>query len=290
MEIWETDIKACVAATMEWKDIVLMPLGDVQLGALGCDEDKFRRHIEWGIKNDALFLGMGDYVDVASPSNRMNIKSIELYDSVHDALEQAAQSAVQRFLHLVEGTKGRWLGMLEGHHFWEFADGTTSDTRIAQALAAPFLGNCAFVRLRFNHSKTSMTKYTVWCHHGVGGGMKVSAPLNRLENLLAHHEANMYLIGHHHKKVVAEIPRMYMTERKPYTIGDKPQIIACTGSFLKGYMAGSHNGNRPMGSYVEKKMLNPVGLGGLVFTLHPHASNSKIRIDVGWSGSTGDPM
>ena len=271
MELVESVVETKASASLPWEETLIMPLGDIQLGAEGCDESKLRGYIEWGMKHGAYFLGMGDYVDVASPSNRQVLRSANLYDSVQDALEEAADSAVQRFLKLVKGTEGRWLGLLEGHHYFEFQDGTTSDTRIAQALKAPFLGSCAFLRLKFAGRSKSQgrTGCTIWCHHGQGGGSKVSAPLNKLENLMHAFDADVYLIGHQHKLVAAPIDQLYMTQKKPYTIKHRTKIIACTGSFLRGYTAGSKRGLRAQGGYVEKKMLTPVALGGVMLHIRP---------------------
>ena len=281
MEISEFVVDTTVAASLPWEETLLMPVGDVQLGAEACDEDRFKRHMEWGMNHNARFLGMGDYVDVASPSNRAKLRSIELYDSVEDALEEAGQKAVERFLKLVKGTEGRWLGMLEGHHYMELRDGTTSDTRIAGALGAPFLGSCAFVRLAFKGNIRKVVSATIWCHHGQGGGQKVSSPLNRLENLMAYFDADIYLMGHQHKKVSAPIDQIYMTRNHPAHLSHRTKIIACTGSFLRGYMEGSKQGaGRAGGTYVEKKMLTPVALGGLVIRLRPVHSGRNDRLDV----------
>lgn len=271
MELHEVFVETAASASLPWQEALVMPLGDIQLGAEGCDENKLRGYIEWGIAHNAYFLGMGDYVDVASPSNRLALRSAALYDSVEDALEDAAENAVQRYLKLVAGTEGRWLGLLEGHHFYEFRDGTTSDTRIAQALKAPFLGSCAFLRLRFQGRSSSQERIscTIWCHHGQGGGIKVGAPLTKLENLMHAFDADVYLIGHQHKLVAAPIDQLYMTRRKPFTIRHRTKILACTGSFLRGYTAGSKRGLRAQGGYVERKMLTPVALGGIVLHIRP---------------------
>ena len=116
---------------LPWKKTYVVPVGDVQLGAGGVDLDTLRRDIERGLEHDAWFIGMGDYVDVASPSGRRKILAAGFYDSVVSALEGKAEEHIDEFLKVVEGTEGRWLGLLQGHHYYEFGDGTTSDTRSA---------------------------------------------------------------------------------------------------------------------------------------------------------------
>lgn len=261
-----------------------MPVGDVQYGAQGVAKERLQRHIEWGLKNNAYFLGMGDYVDVMSPSNREAYRSVRLYDSVREAMVEKAEEHISDFLKLVKGTEGRWLGLLQGHHFFEFEDGTTSDTRIAAALKSTFLGTCAFIRLRFTRSKSSRLACIIWAHHGAGGGQKQGAPLNKLENLVAYFDADIYLMGHMTKKPAAPIPRIYMSDHAPYKLLAKQKIIAGTGGWYEGYHQGSkhHGGVRAEGSYVEKAMMSPVAIGGIVLKVRPvHGGGGNDRLDLG---------
>jgi len=282
MEIEEIRVDTVSSATLPFDETLLMPIGDVQLGAQGCLTDRLQRDIEWGLKHNAYFLGMGEYLDILSPSSRAKIKTAQLYDTAEDILEEITEQKIAQFLKLVNGSQGRWLGMLEGHHLYAFRDGSTTDTRIAQALKTVFLGNCAFVRLRFPRTtgKTVIT-CTIWCHHGAGSGQKASAPLNRLENLMPYFDADIYLIGHQHKKVGAPIDQLYMTRQKPYDIGYKTKIIAGTGGYLQGYCRGSKQGGLyPRGSYIERGMRPPVALGCILLYLRPIHSEREDRLDI----------
>ncbi len=284
MEVYEIGVDTTASLTLPYEEVIIMPIGDVQLGEQGCDEKMLKRNIEWGKEHNAYFLGMGEYIDIASPSNRAKIRSANLYDSVEDAMEEIIQQKVNQFLKIVEGTEGRWLGLLEGHHFWEFRDGTTTDTRIAQALKTVFLGTCAYVRLRFKHGGKRIA-CTIWCHHGTGGGQKTSAPLNKLENIMPYFDADIYLIGHQHKKVGAPIDQLYMTHKTPYRIKYRTKIIANTGGYLRGYNLGEkQGGGYPRGGYVERRMLPPVSLGGILLYVRPvidSSSDSRLDINIG---------
>ena len=78
----------------------------------------------------------------------------------------------------------------------------------------------------------------------------------------------MFLIGHHHKKVAAPIDQCVPVWPKGKTQDPKlihrTAIAACTGGFLKGYVEG-----RESGTYVEKAMLSPVALGGVLIKITP---------------------
>lgn len=277
------EITACVpdtrkALTLPWQETLVLPIGDVQLGAQGVAYERLQRHIAWGLEQGAYFLGMGDYCDVMSPSNRAAWRSVKRYDSVTQAMAEKAHEHVAEFLYLVDGTQGRWLGMLEGHHYFDFEDGTTSDTRICQALKAPFLGTCAAIILRFKPEHSTRTlRCVIWAHHGVGSGKKQAAPLNVLEDVVGWFEADFYLMGHQTKKPSAPKPRLYVTDRPPYTVVAKKKYLVGTGGFYEGYLVGSKDptNSRAQGGYVEQKLLTPVAMGGVVLKIRPVYGGGK---------------
>ncbi|MCG3772211.1 MAG: hypothetical protein JW384_03417 [Nitrosomonadaceae bacterium] len=278
METAYIEVQGQHGLAMPWEEVIVMPVGDVQLGGGGVDLERFKRTIAWGLEHNAMFIGMGDYVDVASPSNRQTLKSAKLYDSIHSALNEAAEDMQNRFLKLVKGTEGRWLGLLEGHHYFDYEDGTTTDTRIAKALGAPFLGTCAFVRLSFKHpGGESSAACTIWCHHGSGNGVVAHSPLNKLYHVMHTFEADIYIIGHQTKKPAVKVPRLYMTSRPPYSIASKDKILAGTGGYSLGYewQSKTPNGAKAEGSYVEKGMMTPVSLGGITIRIKPTMKGKK---------------
>ena len=45
-------------------EIFLRPLGDVHIGNLGCDVEKFKRNVDYVRKTPNCYtIGMGDYID-----------------------------------------------------------------------------------------------------------------------------------------------------------------------------------------------------------------------------------
>ena len=262
--------------------VTLMPIGDAQVGAEASDIGRLKSHMEWGFHTKhAMFLGMGDYVDMASPSNRRILKAAGLYDTVTEALQAKANEDIRAFHSVTGYTKGAWLGLLQGHHYMDMADGTTSDTHIAEALHAPFLGDCALVRIVFDKHKDAdglPVKADIWCHHGRGSGTAVASPINSLEKIARGFDADIYLMGHQHKKIAAPIDELY------YSRGGRllhhTKILACTGSFLRGYLANSESEGRAGGTYVEKGMMTPVSLGGIVIELGIVKEDYGDRLDV----------
>ena len=249
--------------TLPWPEVLLMPIGDVQCGVPACDEDRLARHMDWGLEHGAVFLGMGDYVDMAAPSDRRRLRNADFYDTVTSAILDKAEADVERFAKLVNGSRGRWLGLLQGHHYMPFPDGSTSDTRLAAALGAPFLGDCALVRLAIDKTGVSGD---VLCHHGQGSTASEPAALGSVMRFGAGFgHADIVLNGHHHKKVATKKPRPYFDGEGKLT--SRNTVYGVTGAFLKGYLQCSQRDGRAGGGYPEQRMLPPVALGGLVLWL-----------------------
>ena len=271
MELHSIDFPGVTAKS---EPLLLMPIGDIQYAGEGSSTAlaMLQRHVAWGVEQGAYFLGMGDYCDFASPSNRLRLRQAALYDTALKTLDDAARHTVHElYRRALKGSEGRWLGLLEGHHFYQMEDGTTTDQFLCHLLKTRFLGTSAYVRLVFQRDKSnSRGTVLIWCHHGTGYGSRVAAPLNRLDQLLMNWDADIYLIGHQSKKVAAPIDRVEPTwGRRGPTLIHRTKILACTGSFSRAYMVGSKHGNVPRGDYVEQKMLNPAALGGVCIRIRP---------------------
>ena len=275
MEFVTKTVSPQPSLTLPWPEVVLMPIGDVQCGVPACDEARLERYIDWGLEHGAVFLGMGDYVDMAAPSDRKRVRHADFYEDITDAILERAEADVERFLRLVTGSRGRWLGLLQGHHYMTFPDGTTSDTRLATRLDAPFLGDCALVRLAIENTGVAAD---ILCHHGQGSTASEAAALGAVMRFGAGFgHADIVLNGHHHKKVATKKPRPYYDAAGKLT--SRNTVYGVTGSFLRGYLQCSQRDGRAGGSYIEQRMLPPVALGGLVLRLRAKPQG-RLDIDV----------
>lgn len=249
----------------------VFPIGDVQYtGADGSTVlSLLHTQIQRGLECDGYFIGMGDYIDFASPSNRSRLKSANLYDTATAFIDDAVHHLNHElFEKVLKPTKGRWLGLLQGHHFHKYETGKTSDMELCEWLEAPFLGTCAYRRIMLTDKNNHRIPWTIWCHHGQGGGITAGAPLLKLERMANYWDADVFLIGHQSKLVSAPIERIYPVwdgHGLP-RLQHRKILLACTGSFSRGYIPHQHQGGVPQGDYVEQKMLTPVALGGIKVT------------------------
>jgi hypothetical protein len=246
--------------------ILIMPLGDIHFGSRGFPLERFKTHLEWGMERGAYFLGMGEYLDFAAHSQRGLMG--QLRDSTKEILDKMILDQTEEFLKIVKSTKSRWIGLLEGDHRWDFADGTSVDQRICKAVDAPFLGSAGLIRLKMHkHPKDHPeADVIIYCHHGIGSSRTEGGHLHRLSDLLKFIEADVYLMGHSHAKIAAPIDRQMITPDGIHS--HRTKLIARTGSwFLNYYSTGPFRLEEPAfksrGNYPELKSYPPSSLGGI---------------------------
>lgn len=271
--------KSIPVSTRQSDEVLLMPVGDIQYSgddkaiALGM----LKRHVQWGVDHNAYFIGMGDYLDTFSPSNRERLANANLYDTGKGAVDKMAHDLVNElYTKALAPSKGRWLGLLEGHHYHEFKDSTTTDQELADLLGAPALGTSAYARLRFVRpgERGRANDVLIWAHHGTGGGSSISAPINKLAPMIQGFKADIYIMGHFTSKDGKPIDYVEPVYPKGNSSG-KPQLIyrtkilACTGGFMKSYRAQAREGAAPRGNYAEQKMFRPASLGGVLIKIRP---------------------
>ena len=233
-----------------------MPLGDIQHPT---DLERLRRVIDDALEKDCYFFGMGDYIDFASPSNRQRLKTAGLYETAEEVIDAAATSLERELLEVLAPTKGRWLGMLEGHHYFQHLDGTTTDTRLAKAMGCRFLGTSTMMALTFRSTTRNVLSLVIWAHHGHGSSVSAGGALGKLQRqIVPFFDADVYLMGHYHRLEAATLPRISL-----YTHGrgGRPKMrnrdvkVIVTGSYLEGWKENSRYAGRAGGAYPEKQMM-----------------------------------
>ena len=268
-------------SVLPWREVRIMPIGDIQAGSPGTDWSRLRRHIQWGVDHDCWFIGMGDYSDFLSPSNRRALRNSGLYDTATDLIERWHDEHLKELTDVLLPTKGRWLGMHEGHHYYEYSDGTTTDTRLCQSLEAPFLGTCSVLRLPFRDGSKHGVDCLIWGHHGEGGG---DDPLRRLMRVApGFPQIDIFLQGHNtsidaRPKDVIE----FYGGLSGLKARDRTQMFVATGGFMRGYAVGSRIGSRgrAQGSYVEKAMMRPTAIGGPLIYITPRHKHGYAELDI----------
>jgi len=255
------------------KPIYVIPFGDIHRSSQLCDREKWADFLGWAKeKKDAYFLGMGDYDDLGSTSERKLLNSKDLHEATIDTLDDLYMRHTWELSEEMKFMKGRLIGLMEGNHYGEFQSGITTTQKMCDILGAKYLGVSAFIRLTLKqiHDKSKhSSSVDIWAHHGKGASRMAGGSLNAVEHMAGAAEADIYLMGHDHKKSVAYSTRLYLGEsnRGVPSLKQRKILLARTGSFLRGYVPGKV-------SYVADRMLNPSNLGTVKIELTPR-QNAK---------------
>lgn len=264
----------------KWEEMRICFLGDFQYAgkkshgtALSALKDKIAEEVERG----AYFVGMGDYIDFLSPSNRQRLRSAALYDTAEDVIDEKSMELTQEIFDLaLRPTVGRWLGLVEGHHFAQLKTGDTTDMRLCEMLKAPFLGTCGVLRINFARG-TGKMGVTLWVHHGHGNGQTGYYPLARLANFSASQEGvDAFAIGHTTKLGHLLTNRMgYQWRRASGKAYHRTIHLIGTGGYSRAYVEGAKQGRVPRGGYAEQQMLGPAVIGSPTLIIRPVRDYSK---------------
>ena len=250
--------------------LVVAPLGDIQWsGKRGPSAARLaREHIAEALDLGAYFIGMGDYIDFLSPSNRQRLMGAALYDTAQMTIEDKVRELIDEvYEEILKPTKNRWMGMLEGHHYMELA-GITSDMLLAEKLGARFLGTSAYVRME-------PCGVTFYACHGTGGGILPAAGINKQYHTSAGLQgADVYLMGHNTKLGGHRLSRPFPDwEKGDLTHHDV--LLVNTGGFSKSNIVGHRRGVIPRGDYAEQGMMTPSPLSAPLIHIYPGRKGSR---------------
>ena len=274
MELLQVDPKRRIINS-KWEEMRVCYLGDFQWAgkkAHGTALSQLKETIAEANERGAYFIGMGDYIDFLSPSNRQRLRAAALYDTAEDVIDEKSMELTQEIFDLaLRPTVGRWLGMVEGHHFAQLKDGTTTDMRLCEMLKAPFLGTSGVIRINFKRTGTSAMAVTLWVHHGHGNGQTNYYPLARLERFAAGQETiDAFAIGHTTKMGHSLDNRMgYRWGSQHGKAYHRTIHYIGTGGYSRAYIEGAKQGRVPRGGYAEQGMMKPAVIGSPTLIIRP---------------------
>lgn len=251
------------------KPFHIIPIGDVHIDSPGHCRPTFQETIDYirslhNAGEEYRLFGMGDYLDQCSDSERNKLsRQGELHESTHATLDKSADRSVHEFCDLLSFTKGKWIGAIQGNHYWRYltgckqALGVTSDMIIADEMGCDWLGwaNYTVIQLKYGTSSASLD---IFASHGKGGGSLLGSPYNNVSKMRnVFPSADIYMMGHDHNKGV--LPSTTLEVKMDGSTGapvvrDKTQLCCRTGSFLKAYDDSKPN-------YVVRSLWSPSSLG-----------------------------
>lgn len=264
----------------------IIPIGDCHLGHIATDERLLQRTID-DIKEseNTFWIGLGDIVDgIGRMDKRHREESLAKWcHGTNRVFKEQRDRAVEMFRPI--GSK--CIGYIKGNHeeyleasgvdlYYSVLEGIIDNDDESQTVPTESLalGMSGFIMLKFRRDgegKGGTQAIVIYAHHGAGGGNLMGALALRLERLPASYDADVYIIGHAHKKA-SQITRKVFIDRSG-NIQEKDLWACSTGSFMRESVESTT-------IYPERSMMKPQSLGSVEIDLRPGAKFAMDRIKV----------
>ena len=225
--------------------VSLIIFGDVHRDSPGHADAKWREFLAYArSRKNALFLGMGDYLDSTSTTEReclghISNKMHETFRNDVTALQLAKVEMIGKELAFM---RGRLLGLINGNHYFDFQSGFNSDQKLAEMLSCKYLGVCSLIRLYLLTSGSNEHAIDLFAHHGKGASRLIGGSLNRVAQMFEGVEADVAIMGHDHKRgAVPATPRISLvhSSKGGLKVRSRETWAVRSGSFLKSYEPGT---------------------------------------------------
>ena len=246
----------------DFDEVKILPLADLHLGDINCDFPKIQEWLREIRENPNTFAILnGDLMDSAIAGSVG-----DTYGANLQPMEQLAQC-----VKIFEPIKDKILAVLPGNHEARIyrAVGLDMTELMCKQLGIPerYSPTSALLFIRFGkdhgqgrHGRECM--YTIYCVHGSGGGKKEGAKLQRVVDLAAIVDADIYCHSHVHMPIISKMGfyRVSMTNNSVQRV-DK--LFVNTGSALN------------WGGYAETQSYKPASTETPVITLSGRSKHFK---------------
>lgn len=227
--------------------IRIVPICCTHIGHVNFSEKKLDGYLNYILKTpDTYAIMLGDSIE------NVLATTVQKYPgSIHDqnlSVEKQREFALKKFAPLARA--GKILAWTESNHSlrsW-YAAGFSVERWLADKLDVPFCGTDALLQLQVRAQH-----YTIHATHGEGAATSLPAVFGKLLAQMARvGGADVYLRGHHHKKILADT---MMINAKTGELEKK--VLGATGCFM-GYV----------GSYGHRSGYGPTMIGCIKIKLY----------------------
>jgi len=255
-------LKAKITLEDKDKPLKLIPLGDIHYGNKGCNKRAAIKLRDWIMQNDNVrVIGMGDYGDFITHND---IKRFEWSEIDKDLLKGGfdRHSIIEKQYHWIRdyftplAEAGKLIGLHYGNHDYQIRKRHHWDIvqSICEELDVRYLGYQSLIKLQWDNDQFHRPPVKILSAHGWGGGMTIGGKASKLNKLISHANADIYLMGHVHAKDTH-------TDGYYDLIGNdvvkRKRIFALTGTFLDDALYAEHGGYPPIVSGTVKISIYP---------------------------------
>ena len=246
-------------------EVIVYPIGDIHIGSPHYNPKVVKKHLKEIEKNreNSRILLMGDLIECAT-KNSVGAGVYEQTMTPEEQVEEAIK-LFEPYKDLIDGA------VLGNHEFRAFKDtGVDLMKSICRGLGIVdrYMGYYGVVNIAWNSRSYHLA---VW--HGAGGGSSVSGALNKLKKQRNVVLADIYLMGHFHRRT-ADTEMFLVPDPYNKNMRELIQYFVITGSAL-GWE----------GSYAEMAGLNPqtpgfpkIILGGKIYSQNGKRFTKKVKV------------
>ena len=269
------------------QSLFVAPFNDIHYNTEECDRDRFHRYIEWGVKqikagNQILGIGLGDYNDMFSPSERASVVSAKggygLHETTLKELDKLYEKQITAFAKAIMPWRNYVRMLLEGHHYACYSGyhsykpmRSKSTTEHLVKLLGPnckYGGQLGIVDANFGHG----LRLRIVATHGYGGARTPGSRVIKRVRMNEVYEGDLYLMAHDNTKMAISDNVLSHTAGGKFV--SRKRTYCGVGSFQKAYPD-----NNPSGGYVEAIMLPPSDLGAVITEVRVENRKGKWRLD-----------
>lgn len=246
-------------------------LTDLHLGAKACDESLLKSHIKTiaDTPNAYWILG-GDAIDCITRKDPRHEE--EVYAPWLWGKSDIIQHQLDRLFELLDPIADRCLAILKGNH--EFAALKHYDRDVYAAIVRRLaekskrkpeelkLGTNGFIQVLFRRGtgqetrRHSSWKFTIYAHHGHGGGRLPGSHALALGRILSWFDCDLALLGHRHIRQFVDMNVVSPHGRRCY------RAAAFVPSYLRSYLEDHE-------SYAERSGYPSPHLGTFPIRINP---------------------
>ena len=255
--------------------VTFIHTSDAHVGAFNTDEELMENVVK-RIRDDpnCYWWDTGDTCELITLSDpRFEAGQVPAWFNF-EMLRDPVKAQTQRFADIFSPIKDKCLATVSGNHEHTIKKYHERDvyneiwdkTGVTEAHR---LGLAGFLRLRFTSGDKVIWRVTVFLHHGTAGGATKSAIVRQLEGLPKAYNADIYCMGHAHKKVAFSDKRVSMDDNTGRVVSSKV-FYSAAGSYMIGVVDGED------GHYNERRALYPQDSGPVELRIYPNIKDIKV--------------
>lgn len=186
---------------------------------------------------EARVILLGDMMDQERTHRRKHRKTYVDDESSMSTDDRHNRRDVEELAHILTPIADRIWGVLQGNHYYEYSSGETSDQYLCQLLDVPYCGPVGVFRIAMSSPGGSSKNLKIWTHHSGGtmGGRTLGGSVNALLRQENSWDADVYLIGHDHRRIAWRESQLGITDRGEPKVIERTKVFARVGAMLKTY-------------------------------------------------------